>query len=147
MSKGPPIVKKLRSLIVAVIVLAMSAGAALAGRSLPRAASAGLPTAPPPPGKTVPVRPPALGGAPATAAAAGDDDGEGGDAVEAPATAPTQPANHGATVSAAAQGATPAGFTTHGAYVSSIARINAGAAASTKGKTEKAAHAPTAPSH
>ncbi len=144
--KGPPIVKRLRSVIVAVIVLALSAGAALAGRSLPQAASGGLATGSAAAGKIVPVRPPAASGAPARVDE-GDKTDDGGDAANAPGTPPDHPANHGATVSTAAQAETPAGFATHGAYVSSIARANAGAAASAKGKAEKAAHAPTPPTH
>jgi hypothetical protein len=46
------------------------------------------------------------------------------------------PDNHGKLVSEAAQGATPAAFDNHGAYVRTIAQDNAGKAAAAKHTTK-----------
>jgi hypothetical protein len=125
------ITRHARGLLVALAVLALSAGAALAGHadpstgSMPDAARPGLDRATEASGKTVPVAAPAAGADQDEDAADAQD--ESTDTNEAPAAAPAEhPDNHGATVSAAAQTATPAGFDNHGQYVRSIATANHG---------------------
>jgi len=134
--------RRLRSLLIAVAVLALSAGAVLAGRSA----------------LVAPVRPDV-----AISHAAGSD-GASGDAEETePAETPetettdtskteapvadapavdvstaVHPDNHGKLVSEAAHAPTPAGSDNHGQYVRTIAQANHGhdaaAAATTKTK-------------
>ncbi len=136
--------RRLRSLLIALAVLALSAGVALAGRAIHPAA------------------------APATGPTVGQgdqgDQGEAGDgdAAEAPETeapeapeteapeteapeadtaAGVHPDNHGKLVSEAAQAETPAGFDNHGAYVRTVAGANHGhdtAAAATAKHATKA---------
>lgn len=145
-----------RGLLVAIAALALTGSAVLAARSLPSAASAGTQYASTVSGKTVP----------AAQTAGTPDANEQPDADETPepketpeakddadtATNADRPHNHGWFVSQAANADTPAGFDSHGAYVSSIARSDAGkpdAAASgadksatgkAKGAAAKAAH-------
>jgi len=123
-----------RGILVAVAVLALGAGNALAAHadpstgSMPDAARPGLDGAAEASGKAVPVaaaagadrRPDA---APTTNTSDEDADAE---APAAPDAAADHPDNHGATVSAAARGATPQAFSNHGAYVRSIAKANHG---------------------
>jgi hypothetical protein len=143
-------VSRLRALLVAIAVLALSAGAALAGRSaltMPSASAAGLERAAEAAGKTVPVA-----GPPAEAAPVVEADEETGQNVdeEEPAGEPAveeaaeHPDNHGKTVSEAAQATTPDGFDNHGQYVKSVATDNHGqdvaaehGAQATKGKPER----------
>jgi hypothetical protein len=121
---------------VAIAVLALSAGAALAGHSAlttPSAAADGLQRAADAAGKTVPVA-----GQPAEAVDenadedtdedADEDAEEAQPADEAPvdALAAEHPDNHGKAVSEAAQATTPDGFDNHGAYVKTIATDNHG---------------------
>ena len=128
-----------RGTLVALAILGLTAGIALAGRadpashSMPDAAGPGLQRAAAAAGKTVPVAAPAAGA---------DRDASGSDADQssadeapdadtdagAPATdaAAEHPANHGADVSKAAQAATPTGFANHGQYVRSVATANHG---------------------
>jgi cytoskeletal protein RodZ len=147
--------RRLRSLLVALAVLALSTGAVLAGRG------------------SHPAAPPQTSGPEAADQGdqneqgdqnAGGEDAETPDApdteapeTEAPETkapetqapetqapdaggAPTQhPDNHGKLVSEAAQADTPSGFDSHGAYVRTVARQNHGADASAKGKATSAA--------
>jgi len=135
--------RRLRSLLVALAVLALSAGVAMAGRGSHPAQARQTP------------------GSEATDQGdqneQGDQDEQGeADApeVETPdadqaesgdASGPVSdaggvhPDNHGKPVSEAAQTATPAGFDNHGAYVRTVARANHGAEASTKGKATSAA--------
>lgn len=140
--------RRLRSLLVALAVLALSAGVALAGRG----AHPALPTA---------AQPAAQG-----ADTDGDDGATETEAPEAPdADAPDvsedpgaqldeptggtpdqpttdHPDNHGKVVSEAAQAPTPTGFANHGAYVRTIAQDNHGAA---QAAAAKAKHAPKTP--
>ena len=104
--------RRIRSLLIALVALALSAGAVLADRSMPSAASKGLGIAATTSGKLVPVR---------TDAPTVGTNEQGNDA-----NAGTHPDNHGKTVSEAAHATTPTGFDNHGAYVSSIAKQNAG---------------------
>ena len=126
--------RRLRSLLIALAVLALSAGVALAGRAI-------HPTQAPATGPTV---------------GQGDqgDQGEAadGDEAEAPETEAPEadtatgehPDNHGKLVSEAAGAETPAGFDNHGAYVRTVAQANHGhdAAAAAAAK-----HGTKAPKH
>ena len=121
------LIRRLRGVIVALVILALTATAALAGRAEPSTAATaadGLSRATEGPGSSIPVA-----GAPDEDA---DEDADADadeiePADEAPAAADgVHPDNHGAVVSAAAQGATPQAFDNHGAYVRTIARDNAG---------------------
>ena len=140
--------QRLRSLLIALAVLALSAGVAMAGRGAHLA-----PTVPSGPtlqgdqadqdGQTgdedadAPETDAPETEAPETDAPeteAPETDGSGGAPDAAPAT---HPDNHGALVSAAAQAATPPGnFANHGAYVRSVATANAGHQASGAARTK-----------
>jgi hypothetical protein len=119
-----------RGLLVAIAILALTAGAALARAadpatgSMPDAASDGLERATELSGNTVPVAAPAAG--------ADEDEAvdENVDVEPADETAAEHPDNHGAGVSDAAQGATPEAFENHGQYVRSVATDNHGQAVS-----------------
>jgi hypothetical protein len=119
-------VRRIRSLIIALVLLALSASAVFAFRPLPSAATDGLATAGAAAGMTVPVRPDALPDSRSIDRAEPDE--VTGAATDAEAQA-THPDNHGADVSDAARATTPAGFANHGEYVSSVALENAGQAA------------------
>jgi hypothetical protein len=115
---------------VAIAVLALSAGAALAGHSAPTtpaAAADGLKRASEAAGKTVPVA-----GPPAAAPDEKTDEDADVDAEAAQPAAPVDtqaaehPDNHGKTVSEAATATTPDGFDNHGQYVKTIATDNHG---------------------
>lgn len=137
-----------RALLVAIAVLALTAGAALAARSaltMPTASTPGLERAAQAAGKEVPVA-----GPPAEAAPAADEETDANLDEQQPAEAPAvdvaaeHPENHGKTVSDAAKAPTPAGFDNHGQYVKSVATDNHGqevtaerAAQATKGKPER----------
>jgi len=123
-----------RGLLIAVAVLALTAGVAFAraadpaAGSMPDAASSGLERATEVSGVSVPV-----------AAPAGNEDQDAeGDAEEtepaadepAEDAAVDHPDNHGAAVSEAAQGATPADAANHGQYVRTVATDNHGQATS-----------------
>jgi phage/plasmid primase-like uncharacterized protein len=123
-----PTVTRFRALLVAIAVLAISAGVALAGRPAltpPSAAADGLQRAAEAAGKTVPVA-----GPPAEAPdeATNENTEETQPAEEAPvdAQAAEHPDNHGKAVSEAAQATTPDGFDNHGQYVKTIATDNHG---------------------
>ena len=118
--------RRMRSLFIALVLLALSASAVFAFRPLPSAATDGLATAGDAAGMTVPVRPDALPGSRNQDRAVPDAAANAGSAAGAQAT---HPSNHGADVSEGARATTPDGFANHGAYVSSIALDNAGQAA------------------
>jgi hypothetical protein len=127
-----PTVTRFRALLVAIAVLALSAGAALAGHSaltMPSAAADGLQRAAEAAGKIVPVAgPPADAPDANPDEAAGENTEEAQPAEEAPldAQAAEHPDNHGKAVSEAAQATTPAGFDNHGQYVKTVATDNHG---------------------
>jgi hypothetical protein len=138
-------VSRFRALLVALAVLALTAGAALAGHSalsMPAASSSGLELAADAAGKIVPVAGPAEDADEQT-----DEDADADADTQEPATedpaggqpadAAVHPDNHGAVVSEAAKGPTPAGFDNHGQYVKTIATDNAGqAVAATHGSSK-----------
>jgi hypothetical protein len=117
--------RHLRSPLIALAVLAISAGVVLAGQALPELASDGLDRASQASGSDVPV-----GAGPSTtdgdAPAAGleqpDASPDGDLAPEAETGPAADGAAHGAAVSEAATGETPDGWANHGAYVSAVAR-------------------------
>jgi hypothetical protein len=141
-----PLKRRLRSLLIALAVLALSAGVALAGR-------ASHPT-------TVGQPEPAAGQGDASEqgeAAEGADGEQGDDAdksdAETPETEPPEtdeadpgaaadaatgehPDNHGKLVSEAAHADTPAGFDNHGEYVRTVAKANHGHDTSTDANTK-----------
>jgi hypothetical protein len=131
-------VHRLRSLLVALALLALTAGAALAG-SPGDHATKGLGIAAAASGHAVPV---ASTNGDQTEATGDDTDGEA--ATDQAGDPPTHPDNHGAVVSAAAKADTPEGYDNHGAYVSSIAKANHGQ--STKPATAGKPEAPGKPS-
>lgn len=134
--------RRIRSLLIALVVLALSAGAVSAFRSLPSAAADGLATAGAAAGMTVPARPDAVPTTRNQDRAESDEDADEDGSASEPAT---HPDNHGAAVSAAARTTTPAGFDNHGAYVSSIALDNAGQA--TAKEHRQTPTVPTIPQH
>ncbi len=143
--------RRIRSLLIALVALALSAGAVSAFRSLPSAAADGLTTAGAAAGLTVPARPDAV---PATRnqdrAEPDADADESADEDTGASDQATHPDNHGAVVSEAARATTPAGFANHGAYVSSIALDNAGQAtakAHSQTPTVPTPPTPTVPQH
>ncbi len=117
----------IRGLLIAIVALALSAGAAFA--ALPQVAGIGLVRAE--------AQQQADGSSASTEPSASPDEtvepSESPDASPAagsPAAAPnaspdTAQGQHGALVSQAAQGPTPSGWSNHGAYVSSVARGSA----------------------
>jgi hypothetical protein len=122
-----------RALLVALAVLALSAGAAFAGRadpaagSMPDAAAAGLDRAAAASGQTVPAAGADREANEADEDADQDEDTAENEPAEDESGAPAEhPDNHGADVSAAAQAATPQAFTNHGQYVRSVATANHG---------------------
>ncbi|HEX5013911.1 MAG TPA: hypothetical protein VFV72_07080 [Candidatus Limnocylindrales bacterium] len=118
-----------RGVLVAIAALVLTAGAAVAARPTtapapPAAASGGLDRAVEAAGKTVPVAVPVDLPEQPTVDEDADDPVEHGDAPEA--NAGEHPDNHGAAVSAAAQGPTPDSATNHGQFVRSVATANHG---------------------
>jgi hypothetical protein len=120
-----------RGLFIAVAILALTAGVAFAGAadpaagSMPDAASKGLERATGVSGQPVPLAGPA--------GAADQDAAEDVDETEPAEDEPNvgdHPDNHGAAVSEAAQGATPADAANHGQYVRTVATDNHGQATS-----------------
>lgn len=112
--------RRLRGLFIALAVLAISAGAALAG--LPQAAADGLARAAEASGKTVPVGPDVQPPAEEQEQVVDEEQDEETEAPDPETEEAADTDNHGATVSEAAQGETPAGWLNHGAYVSAVAR-------------------------
>ncbi len=110
--------RRLRGLLIALAVLAISAGAVLAGRVIPQAAGDGLAGAGEASGQTVPVGPDVQ----PTVDEPDEDTTETEDTTENEDTNAEHPDNHGAIVSEAAQGETPDGWKNHGEYVSAVAR-------------------------
>lgn len=126
---------------LAAVALSVTAVFAAAGTGPADAAKDGLAGAAVASGRSVPVR------AESPDTATEHQANKVPEANESPDLATTKDANaahpdiHGALVSAAAQKATPAGFTNHGAYVRSIAMKNDGhgtASAKTHGKSGEA---------
>jgi hypothetical protein len=118
------LIRRFRGAAIALVVLAISAGVAFAGGSMPGAADFGLQTATDASGQVVPARP---------QADQADEEDPSLDADD-PATEPADdadadgaPDNHGTLVSEAARMDTPEAFDgRHGAFVSCVARMNHG---------------------
>jgi len=127
-----------RGVLVAIAALVLTAGVAVAARpstapAPPAAASSGLERAAEAAGKAVPVAVPV--DLPEQPTGDEDADEPGGDnapdadesgAGDAPAGPAEHPDNHGAAVSAAAQGPTPESAENHGQFVRSVATANHG---------------------
>jgi hypothetical protein len=122
------VTRRLRSLLIALAVLALSATAALAGKTV-------LST----PHNQVASQQEQGDEQPEGSEAPDTDEADESEAPEAPAAdeststdaaAGVHPDNHGKLVSEAAQSATPDGFDNHGAYVRTIAQDNSGHASS-----------------
>jgi hypothetical protein len=111
---------RLRTIPLAVAVLALSGGAALAFSTLPDASAPGLTKATEASGHVEPRRPANEHGKPATVDQSTDETSDTPDA-DAPAAA-----NHGAAVSAVAKADDATPDTNHGADVSAVARDNHG---------------------
>lgn len=141
--------RRVRGLLIAVAILALSAGAAAAARptfSTPDAATGGLDRAREASGVGVPVA-----GAPSVDAPA-IEEAPSTEPSEAPSTEPSEapadagtteaaaehPDNHGADVMEAAKGDTPGEFDNHGQYVKSIATDNHGQATERTTGTDRA---------
>lgn len=136
--------RRLRSLLIALAVLALSAGVALAGRAIH------------------PTQAPATGPTVGQGDQGDQGEAEDGDEAEAPETeapdadeaeapetdapeaesAGEHPDNHGKLVSEAAGADTPAGFDNHGAYVRTVAQDNHGHEAAGAAAAKHATKAP-----
>lgn len=114
-----------KSILAALAAVALSTTAVFAAASAPpKAADDGLATARAASGKAVlPVR---AGRPDATSGTKSPKATESPDVDATTGTGAPHPDNHGKTVSEAAHATTPAGFANHGAYVSSIAKLNHG---------------------
>jgi hypothetical protein len=135
------VTRRLRSLLIALAVLALSATAALAGRTVlstphtqvasqieqgdEQAEESDAPD-------TDEAESPDAADAPEEADAPESPDPSETDASATTDAAGVHPDNHGLLVSEAAQGATPDGFDNHGAYVRTIAQANHGHAGAPK---------------
>lgn len=124
------IARRLRSVLIALAVLALSATAVLAGRSAltaPAAPAAAQPAVDDDArageeGKEVELDEPTGKDDEGADEEAGDEGAPDADAE----TAGEHPDNHGKLVSEAAKTETPAGFDSHGAWVRSVAKDNRG---------------------
>ena len=147
--------RRARSVLIALIVLALSAGVALAGRGVrpSTASTAAEPTTQADQDRDVDASENEDADAPdAEAPETPEAETQGADEETAagttadPANAPTgeHPDNHGKLVSEAAQALTPTAFDTHGAYVRSVAQANHGhdqaAAAAPKHRQKGSTH-------
>lgn len=132
-----------RTILTALAALALSAGAVL-GATPPLAAQGGLSTAGEASGKTVPPTARPDLGVPAPTPTE-----ETPNPTSAPDENGEHPDNHGAIVSQAAQGETPAGWANHGAYVSAVARglVEPGASAPPEAVANGGRLKPEKPSH
>ena len=125
--------RRVRGILIALTILALSAGAALAARpaiNTPDAAADGLERATEVSGVSVPVAGPPGEAAPEQGP---EEEPIEEEPIEEPSDAPEdeaetadQPEIHGAAVSEAAQSETPEEFDNHGQYVRSVATDNNG---------------------
>jgi hypothetical protein len=121
------VTRRLRSLLIALAVLALSATAALAGKtvlSMPHNQVASQQEQGDQQAEESEAPDPSE--APEESEAPESPDPSEADATTTDATGGVHPDNHGKLVSEAAQSATPDGFDNHGAYVRTIAQDNAG---------------------
>jgi len=131
-------VRRIRGLIAAIAIVAVSAGVALAARPAsapPAAAADGLERAGTAAGKVVPVSAQEAAPVPAVVEETAPEQ-----AAPADATATAEhPDNHGKLVSEAAKSETPAGFDNHGQYVKTVATANHGQETSAAARAAAAA--------
>ena len=151
--------RPVRGLLVAIAALALTGGAVVAARNLPSAAASGTQHAATASGRTIPSTQDAPDSNDHPDADETPEPQETPDAVDGTDTQSSdaasnadRPHNHGWFVSQAANADTPDGFATHGAYVSSIAKGDAGkpgggtngvapsSAGKAKGAAARAAH-------
>ena len=120
--------RRFRSLLIALVVLGLSAGAVLAAR--PALSARSDTTANQAEGTTEPSESADPSESPEPSESADPSEAAGAAAVAGADTSTgVHPDNHGLLVSEAAQSPTPTGFANHGAYVRTIAQANAGHAA------------------
>lgn len=137
------VTRRIRSLLIALAVLALSATAVLAGRSAlvtthaPVASQQGGD----PQAEESEAPETDLSDAPEVDPSDAPDSTDQTDLGSTDATAGVHPDNHGKLVSEAAQSATPDGFDNHGAYVKTIAQANAGHAGAAAARHAKHAKA------
>jgi hypothetical protein len=117
------VIRRSRGLLIALVVLGLSAGFALAARPMPEAAADGLATAAAAAGKTVPVGNPGVED-PTQGTETEDPEAEDPETEDPEAT--VEDGAHGDLVAEAAQMETPDGFANHGEFVSCVARMNHG---------------------
>jgi len=135
--------RRIRSLLVALAVLAISASVVVAGRTAistpPRSDQVTQAESSEAPETEASEAPDASEAPEASEAPDASEAAEGSEAPEASGAA-VHPDNHGLLVSQAAQGPTPSGFDNHGLYVRTIAQANAGhadsASAGARSKTK-----------
>ncbi len=124
-----------RSILIALVALALSAGAVFAVGQMSTASKSGLKTASEAADKTVPVRTAEEDVADTDEDVEADTDEDVEADTDEDADAATHPDNHGKLVSEAAHLDTlPPGFDNRGAYVSSIAKQNHGQVTATEKK-------------
>lgn len=109
--------RQLRGLAVAVVALAITAGIALGGGSMPDAAAGGLETAAEAAGKVVPV---------ANEPGSLNEESDEASDEESNEESDGDSNGHGTVVSEAARMETPDGFRNHGQWVSCVARMTHG---------------------
>jgi len=120
--------RRFRSLLIALVVLGLSAGAVFAAR--PALSARPDTTANQAEGTTEPSESADPSESPEPSESADPSEAAGAAAVAGADTSTgVHPDNHGLLVSEAAQSPTPTGFANHGAYVRTIAQANAGHAA------------------
>ena len=140
------VTRRLRSLLIALAVLALSATAALAGRAVVSAPPNQVATqnqvdepteATETPEPTESEAPDAADAAKAPEAADAPESPDPSETDSADSATGVHPDNHGKLVSEAAHGVTPAGFANHGAYVRTIAQANHGHTGDAAKQTKK----------
>ena len=117
--------RRFRSVLIALVVLGLSAGAVLAAR--PALSTRPDTTANQAEGTTEASESAEPSESPEPSES--DNPSDAVNAAAADTSTGAHPDNHGLLVSEAAQGPTPAGFANHGAYIRTIAQANAGHAA------------------
>jgi hypothetical protein len=129
---------RVRSTAIALVALALSAGAAFAFTTLPDAASQSIDEATEMSGRTIPARPAAPAGPPADVPPVDLPDAVVQSQLDVAAEDLPDAAQHGVDVSTVARGDDPTPDTNRGADVSEAARDNAGQATAADKRPENA---------